>query len=91
MKRKIAEVREIAHKQTLKYVLVTLGLIVVLVWSDTIRSLVEYFFPLTQSGAKVKLACMAAITLGGFTLNYYMARIEKIKEKLTAKRKKKNG
>ena len=76
------------RKRTLKYVLVALGLVAVLAWGDAIRSLVEYIFPLTQGGVKTKLAYVVAITSVGFALNYYLARIEMIKEKLTAKRKK---
>lgn len=50
-------------KRTLGYILAAFGFVAALAWNDAIKSVIDRFFPLPESGIKAKLIYAIAITL----------------------------
>ncbi len=65
-KLKEAEVTQEVRSQVVGYIVAAIGLVAGLAWNDAIKSLIEYFFPLSQNTiwAKVMYALILSTLVG---------------------------
>lgn len=66
--------REMREK-TLGYILAALGFVAGLSWNETIKALIEYFFPLNKNSLFAKLVYSIFITFVVVFLSIYMTRL----------------
>jgi hypothetical protein len=74
--------REI-NKKTVTYIVTALGLVAGLAWSDAVKSLIEYLFPLAQNTLTAKFVYAILMTIVLAIVAIYLTRIfigEEIKE-----------
>lgn len=64
-------------KRMLEYILAAFGLVAGLAWNDAIRSLIEYFFPLSAHSLIVKFFYALLITLLLVVISLYLIKIFK--------------
>ncbi len=67
-------VRREVRKQTLNYILAALGLVAGLSWNDTIKALIEYFFPLQENSLLAKVIYSIFITFVVVFVSYYITK-----------------
>lgn len=65
------EVRE----KTIGYIIAALSLVAGLAWSDTIRAVIEYFFPISQKGIWLKIIYAIIVTLLVVIASFYLTRV----------------
>jgi hypothetical protein len=83
IKEEIHSVRKEVKDKTVGYIITALGLVAGLAWNDAIRSLIEYYFPLSEKSVWAKLIYAAFLTLIVVLISVYLVRIfnkEKRKE-----------
>ncbi len=56
------ELRREVRKRTATYIAAALGLVVGLAWNEAIKSIIEYFFPLSQNTMAAKIIYALAMT-----------------------------
>lgn len=74
--------REI-NKKTVTYIVTALGIVAGLAWNDAVKSLIEYFFPLSQNTLIAKFFYAILMTVVLAVVAMYLTRIfigEEIKE-----------
>lgn len=62
IKKEGEELRQEVRKRTVIYVTAALGLVVGLAWNEAIKSIIEYFFPLSQNTVAAKIIYALAMT-----------------------------
>jgi len=65
-----SEVRE----KTLGYIIAALSLVAGLAWSDAIKAIIEYLFPVNQNGLWLKIIYAIIITLVVVVVSFYLTR-----------------
>lgn len=63
IKEESKELRQEVRKRTVIYITAALGLVVGLAWNEAIKSIIEYFFPLSQNTVTAKIIYAAVITI----------------------------
>ncbi len=71
--------REIRQKVS-GYILAAFGLVAALAWNDAIKSIIEYFFPLTKNTVLIKLIYALVITFLVVIVSVYLTRLLKKEE-----------
>lgn len=78
---KSAELKQAVRGQVIGYLVAAMGLVVGLAWNDAVKSLIEYFFPLSQNTIQAKfiyaLALSVIIGITSFALLKWAGKKEK--------------
>lgn len=69
------------RKRTATYIAAALGLVVGLAWNEAIRSVIEYFFPLSQNTVTAKIIYALAITAVLVIVTAYILKEQKEEKK----------
>lgn len=69
------------RKQVTGYILAGLGVVAGLAWNEAIKSLIEFFFPLSQTGMRAKFLYATLLTLAIVLVSMYVLRITRDDEK----------
>jgi len=79
IKKKIREeingVRNEVKKRTVGYIATALGLVAGLAWNDAIKSLIEYYFPLSGQSVWAKVIYAALLTIIIVLISVYLTRL----------------
>ncbi len=60
--------------KTIGYIVAALSLVAGLAWSDTIKAVLEYLFPISQKSIWLKIIYAALITLAVVIVSFYLTR-----------------
>ncbi|MFA5358500.1 MAG: DUF5654 family protein [Patescibacteria group bacterium] len=74
LKKQGENLRAEARKTLLTYIVSAFAFVAGLAWNEAIKSLIEYFFPVSQSGIVLKLVYAVAITLVVVVVTIYLSR-----------------
>ncbi|HRZ95292.1 MAG TPA: DUF5654 family protein [Candidatus Moranbacteria bacterium] len=86
VKEEIKSVRKEVKDKTIGYIVTALGLVAGLAWNDAIRSMIDFYFPLSGQGVWAKIIYAAVLTVFVALFSLYLVRIAKRESK-----KKKNN
>ena len=76
------KLRREVRERTVGYILAALGLVAGLAWSDAIKTIIEYFFPLNSSSIFAKIIYAFFVTVVIVLVSVYLLRTsEKLSEK----------
>jgi len=75
IKEEIHNVRKEIKDKTVGYIITALGLVAGLAWNDAIKSLIEYYFPLSGQGIWAKLVYASLLTLFVVLISIYLVKI----------------
>ncbi len=64
-----------AREKTIGYIIAALSLVAGLVWSDTIKAIIEYLFPLGQKGIWLRIIYAVIITIVIVVISFYLTRM----------------
>jgi len=64
-----------AWEKTIGYIIAALSLVAGLAWSDTIKAVIEQFFPVGQKGVWLKIIYAVIITLVVVVISFYLTRV----------------
>lgn len=78
--KEIKSVRKEVKDRTIGYIVTALGLVAGLAWNDAIRSLIDFYYPLSSNGVWAKMIYAAILTMFVALFSLYLVRIIK-KEK----------
>ncbi|MFA6534499.1 MAG: DUF5654 family protein [Patescibacteria group bacterium] len=67
--------RNEAREKTVGYIIAALSLVAGLAWSDVVKTVIEYFFPVSQSGIWLRAIYAIAITLLVVFVSFYLTKI----------------
>jgi len=68
-------IKKEVNKKTVTYIVTALGLVAGLAWSDAVKSLIEYFFPLAQNTLMAKFVYAVLMTIVLAIVAIYLTRI----------------
>jgi hypothetical protein len=80
LKEELKSVKHEVRNKTVGYIVTALGLVAGLAWNDAIKSLIEYYFPLTDQNVWAKVIYAAILTLIIVFISVYLVRIMKKQE-----------
>lgn len=63
-----------AWEKTIGYIIAALSLVAGLAWSDTIKAIIEYLFPINQKGLWLKIVYAVTVTSVVVVISFYLAR-----------------
>lgn len=75
IKEEIHSVRKEVKDKTIGYIVTALGLVAGLAWNDAIKSLIEFYFPLSGQGIWAKLIYAGLLTLVIVLISVYLVKI----------------
>jgi len=81
IKKESEELKSEIWEKTVGYIVAALSLVAGLAWSDTIKGIIEFFFPGGQRGLWLKVIYAVLITLMVIVVSFLLARTTKKKEK----------
>jgi len=61
--------------KTIGYIVAALSLVAGLAWSDTVKAIIEYFFPVSLGGVWLKIIYAIFITLVVVAVSFYLTRV----------------
>ena len=67
--------RKEVREKTFSYILAAMGLVAGLAWNEAIKSLIEYFYPASQSGILAKFLYAVLITLVVVIISTYLVKL----------------
>ena len=77
---KVNELKQVVRGQIIGYFAAALGLVAGLAWNDAVKSLIEYFFPLSQNTIQAKftyaLVLSVLVGLASFALLKWTSKKE---------------
>jgi hypothetical protein len=77
VKEEIKSVRKEVKDKTIGYIVTALGLVAGLAWNDAIRSLIDFYYPLSSHGVWAKIIYAAILTVFVALFSLYLVRIAK--------------
>ena len=69
------EIKKEIQQRISVYILAALGLVAALAWNDSIRSLIEYFFPLNKNTVLIKFLYAILITCIVVIISIYLTKL----------------
>lgn len=75
VKKESGKVAKEIKKQTISYVVASLGLIAGLAWNEAIKSLIEHLFPLNKNSVIIKFIYAGLITIVIVLITVYLVRL----------------
>lgn len=80
-KEESARINREVRKQVSSYILAGLGVVAGLAWNEAIKSLIEFVYPLSQTGMRAKFLYAALLTLVIVIVSMYVVRVTRDDEK----------
>jgi hypothetical protein len=80
IKEELKSVKHEVRNKTVGYIVTAFGLVAGLAWNDAIKSLIEYYFPLTDQSVWAKVIYATILTLIIVLISVYLMRITKRQE-----------
>jgi len=80
IKSKGGKIKKEFQKKMIGYIVAAFGLVAGLAWNEAIKALIEYFFPMSQSGMLAKFIYAIVITLVLVIVTVYLTRFIAEKE-----------
>jgi len=77
IREEIKSVRKEVKDKTIGYIVTALGLVAGLAWNDAIRSLIDFYYPLSDKGVWAKMIYAAVLTMFVALFSIYLVRIAK--------------
>lgn len=74
------QIRKEVRERTAGYITAALGLVAGLAWNDAVKSLIEFFFPMSQNTLLAKFLYAGIITAVVVVLTMYLTRLISKKE-----------
>lgn len=75
-----SEIKTEVREKTLGYILAALGLVAGLSWNETIKAVIEYFFPLAKDTISAKILYSVFVTIVVVVLSIYLTKLFKKNE-----------
>jgi len=76
-----AELSRELREKTIGYIVAALGLVAGLAWNDTIKSIIEFFYPLNENSIWAKLIYAIIVTFLIVLVSYLLMRWSKRESK----------
>lgn len=75
LKEESSELKKEIRERTMGYIVAAFGLIAGLAWNEAIKSLIEYFFPLSANTLWAKLGYAILVTLVVVVISVYLVKL----------------
>lgn len=75
VKEKGEEMKEEIKQRTVGYITAALGLVAGLAWNEAIKSLIDYFFPMSQNSVWAKFIYAFAVTAVVVIITIYLIKL----------------